>query len=133
MTSVEGLRLSARHYGRQPHGERRALAVGALHRQVAAHQPAEVTANGQPQPGPAVPGSRAGLGLRERLKQPPKLRLGHPDPGVRDRESYELRVAICEWWGSVGRRKRRPYGRGGACPTRILVPCSQLTTRNSQL
>ena len=54
--------------------------------QVAAHQPAEVAADRQPQPGPAVlaPGGRLGLG--ERLEQPPELLLGHPDPGVGDGE-----------------------------------------------
>jgi hypothetical protein len=63
------------YYGRQPHRERRPLPVDALHGQVAAHQPAEVAADRQPQPGPAVPGPGGGLGLGERLEQLTQLLL----------------------------------------------------------
>ena len=73
---------------RQGDGERRALAVGAGDSQVAAHQPAEVAADRQPESGPTVLAPGGGLGLGERLEEPPELLLRHPDPGVGDREGY---------------------------------------------
>ena len=66
--------------------ERRALAVDALDGQVAAHQPAEVPADGQAQPGPAVLGSGASLGLGECLEETAQLFLGLPDAGVHNGE-----------------------------------------------
>src|SRR6476620_3072532 len=102
----------------QPDGERRAPAVDTGDGEVAAHQPAEVAADREAQPGPAVPGSGAGLGLGERLAQPAQLLLRHPAPGVRDRKSEEALAPD-------GRGKPRPYqvaGRGDACVARLPSP-----------
>jgi hypothetical protein len=57
------------------------LAVDALDGQIAAHEAAEMAADGEAQAGPAVlaPGGRFGLG--DRLEQPPELRLGNADAG----------------------------------------------------
>src|SRR5688572_980702 len=65
--------------GWQGHGEDGALFKDAGNRQVAAHQSAEVAADRESQPGPAVLPTGAGFGLGERLEQPPELLLGHAD------------------------------------------------------
>ena len=79
-------RSRLRYESRQPHRERRALAVGALDRQIPAHQSAEMPTDRQPQPGPTVLAPGAGLRLGERLEQPPQLLLGHPNPRIRHRK-----------------------------------------------
>src|SRR5262245_30152826 len=87
---------------RQPDREGRALAVGALDGQVTAHQPAEMPADGEAQPGAAVLTPGTGFRLGERFEEAAELLLGHADPGVRDGESDEWRVT------SGGRRRSDP-------------------------
>src|SRR5215212_9642931 len=82
--------LSVWRAGGHPHREGGALAVDAGGGQVAAHQAAKVAADRQSQPGATVLACRTGLGLTERLEEPPQHLLGHADTRVRDGEGQPV-------------------------------------------
>jgi hypothetical protein len=76
--------LVALHDPRQADREGRALARLAFHRDVAAHQAAEMPADGKAKAGAAVFAGGRGVGLRKFLEQPTHLLFGHADPGIGD-------------------------------------------------
>src|SRR3954454_288199 len=78
--------LATRYYGGEGGGERRAEAVGAGGRHVAAHHLAEVAHQRQPEPSTTVLAGGGGLRLGERLEETAKLFAGHADAGVGDCE-----------------------------------------------
>src|SRR5262249_38872304 len=75
-------RFGALHDPRQANGESRTLARLAFHRNVAAHQAAEMPADSKPEAGAAVFAGGRGIRLREFLEQPPHLLFGHADAGI---------------------------------------------------
>src|SRR5262245_53570087 len=76
--------FAALHDPGQADGEGRALARLAFHRDVAAHQAAEMPADRKPEAGAAVFAAGRGIRLRKFLEQPPHLLFGHADPAVGD-------------------------------------------------
>ena len=93
---------------RQRQAHRRALADGALERDVAAHEHREALADDQAQARPAVAPACRALRLRE-LREQARLLLGvDPDAGVADGDLDVLRVALCHPRGVRRPRSRRP-------------------------
>jgi hypothetical protein len=79
---------------RQADGEGRALPRLAFDGDLAAHQAAEMLADGEAEAGATILAGGRGIGLRKFLEQPAHLLLGHADAGVCDRDPD--RVAAIE-------------------------------------
>ncbi len=63
-------------------------------REVAAHQAAELAADGQAEAGAAEPAGGRGIGLREGLEELAELFGRHADAGVADAETQGLADAL---------------------------------------
>src|SRR4051812_1520782 len=98
LTEPSGSRRASlhRHGGRQPDGEGRTLARLARRVNVAAHQPGEPPADGEPQARAAVSALARHTGLAEVLKQPVHLIRRDADTRiVHGKEHRSFRLAPC--------------------------------------
>src|SRR5690606_18785074 len=86
----------------------RADAFGAFDGNVAAHHLAELPADHEPEPRPAILARGGGVRLRERLEQLAELLLAHADAGIGDAEANEL-ARLARNAGS-GQRDRSLFG-----------------------
>ena len=83
---------------RQRDGERGALARLAFHGDGAAHELAELPADGEAETGAAELPGRGGIHLREGFEQPGHLLRGHADAGVADGEGDQWTVISNQCW-----------------------------------